>query len=144
MFASHNAFIMKKLARMDDLISLAYLLVYLCNGYASWFGDLGDLTMEKVKEIKIAMTPAKLCVEEAEILRPFVDEAFKCKYAEEPNYPKLKFILCKALLDQDLKPDYKFDWTVRPLLMQNREISDENSSFDCDESEEIDSDPELN
>jgi hypothetical protein len=65
LFASHNAFNFKTLSRRDDLISLAYLTVYLVSGELNWFRGMKSKDpklFEKVKKIKNQMTPQSLCV----------------------------------------------------------------------------------
>lgn len=62
-------------------------------------------------EIKIKMTPKKLCIGDAKHLLAFVQEAFKIEFEEEPNYAKLKSELSKVLLEQNVVPNKKFDWS---------------------------------
>jgi hypothetical protein len=45
------------------------------------------------------------------VLAPFVEEIYKLKFSDEPNYSKLKFLLTQVLLQQDVIPDLKFDWS---------------------------------
>ena len=47
-------------------------------------------------------------------LLEFVTEVFSYEYSHEPNYPKLRFLLTKAL---DMVIDKKYDWY--PLLNRN-------------------------
>jgi hypothetical protein len=57
------------------------------------------------------MRPENLCVGEARVLKAFVKEIFSYEFAEEPNYTKLRFTLTKCLLELDVSPDLKFDWS---------------------------------
>lgn len=101
LFASHNAFKFQRLSRRDDLISLAYLTVFLVQGELTWFkGQKTDHPkfFENVSEIKLQMTPKGLCVGKAKALEPMVKEIFEYKFDEAPNYSKLKHLLACFLL----------------------------------------------
>lgn len=102
LFASHNAFKFLQLSRRDDLISLAYLTVFLVQGELSWFKDISKndpLFFEKVSKIKLAMTPSQLCSGQASKLMPFVSDIFNYGFSEQPNYSKLKHQLASFLLE---------------------------------------------
>lgn len=73
-----------------------------------------DSAFDQVRKIKLEMTPEKLCVGQSIDLLPFTKEAFKIGFKEEPDYPKLKFLLKKVLLDRDEVPDMIFDWSRFP------------------------------
>lgn len=117
MFASHNAFNFERLSRRDDLISLAYLTVFLVQGELGWFKNFSakdPLFFEKMKKIKTEMTPETLCANQAVILGPFVEEIFNYRFEDTPNYPKLKHLLARVLLEHQVCPDNVFDWSKFP------------------------------
>lgn len=57
------------------------------------------------------MTPEKLCIGDAKHLLAFVKAAFKIEFEEKPEYSKLKYILANVLLDSNVAPNLKFDWS---------------------------------
>ena len=79
LFASHNTFKRVTQSRRDDMISLAYQLVYLVNGGFDWMyeGNLSNvLAFEYIKNEKLIMTPERLCNNQSIKLLPFVKEVF--------------------------------------------------------------------
>jgi hypothetical protein len=121
-FASHNAFNKISLSRRDDLISMCYLLVFLFNGKRTWEQEECEVSpislFTKVSTIKKSMMPLKLCVGSSRKLLPFTEEVFKYGFSETPDYSKLKFLLSKVLLDQDITPNLFFDWSRIPRQEQ--------------------------
>jgi hypothetical protein len=57
------------------------------------------------------MTPKLLCSGEAQPLVPFASEVFKYTFEEQPDYSRLKFMLIQILLEQDITPNDKMDWS---------------------------------
>ena len=43
-------------------------------------------------------------------LIPFAKEIFNIGFKEKPNYKKLRFLLEKNLLDQNMVPNKQYDW----------------------------------
>jgi hypothetical protein len=56
-------------------------------------------------------TPKDLCKGRAKCLQRFVNEIWKLKFAEDPNYFKLKFLLTSVMLEEDKLPGLKFEWS---------------------------------
>jgi len=118
-FGSRNAFRGISLSRRDDLISLAYLLLYLIDGDLEYMKD-GDADkhpqdqaaeFQKIGLKKVTMTPEELCLSnESKKIYPFLKEVYSLKFDEEPNYNKLNFILVKELMSVNLSPTKEFDW----------------------------------
>jgi len=81
-FASKNAFNLQTLSRRDDVISLAYLLIYLLEGKLPFIGGsstMGNqpLSYQDIRDHKIAMKPEDLCAgPKSRILLPFLREAY--------------------------------------------------------------------
>jgi hypothetical protein len=73
------------------------------------------------------MTPQELCIEgqNSSKLLPLAIEAFNYKFDETPDYNKLKFLLCKILLDKNIVPDVLFDWSEIPTSVADaqREVA---------------------
>jgi casein kinase 1 len=118
-FGSKNAFKGQSLSRRDDLISLAYLLIYLVDGDLLFMQGEGSSEDEpdqatEFKNIglkKVKMTPEELCItDESRKLLPFISEIYKLSYGEEPNYSKLNFILVKELMLMNMSPSKVYDW----------------------------------
>jgi hypothetical protein len=51
-------------------------------------------------------------------LHDFIEEIMSYTFDETPNYNKLKFLLTKSLIDQELMPNQDYDWIK--LLQENR------------------------
>jgi hypothetical protein len=65
------------------------------------------------------MTSKNLCLDLAKQLLLFTDEVFNYEFEEEPNYGKLKFLLVQTLLDFDLSPNFKMDWSKHSKKRSN-------------------------
>ena len=130
-FASKNAFKLNTLSRRDDLISLVYFLLYLVDGdlvfLASEDGEESKQTQQQefahIKKVKNAITSAQLTQdsEEGERMISFIDEIFKLRFDEKPNYDKLKFNLVKILLDLNQTPNKVYDWNEKYMKNKNRD-----------------------
>lgn len=120
-FGSKNAFKGHLLSRRDDLISLAYLLIYIVDGdleFMKGHCDSGDDNMSSnsdefisIGKAKLGMSPKEICpsIESRELL-PFVQEIYSLRFDEEPNYSKLNFLLAKILMNLNLAPDDQYEW----------------------------------
>ena len=67
------------------------------------------------------------------MLLPFVTEIFDLGFTEEPNYDKLKFSLVRILLDRNMTPNGKFNWSQYSLF---EAVSD--SSAESDDKQDLD------
>jgi hypothetical protein len=95
MFASKNVSNMKTASRRDDLISLCYLLTYLVDGDLPY---IHDMKFDEINERKNKLTTRQLCNSpEGSRLFPFVNEIFKLKFEERPNYERLRTHLITTL-----------------------------------------------
>jgi hypothetical protein len=45
------------------------------------------------------------------ILKPLLSYAYDLEYDEQPDYGRVKFYFQKILMDEDLYPNGKFDWS---------------------------------
>ena len=43
-------------------------------------------------------------------LIPLAEYIYSLEFAEEPNYNKIKFLITKNLLDQNIVPNLNYDW----------------------------------
>lgn len=93
------------MSRRDDLISLAYLLIYLLDGDLEFMKsdpeneDMESNEFQQIGLLKVKMTPKDLCKSsDCKKLYPFIKEVYNLKFDEEPNYNKLRFLLVNELL----------------------------------------------
>ena len=99
MFASSNQMQFYTTSRRDDLISLAYLLVYLVRDFKLPGVDMDQLAMGDMESFKTIAkskgetTLNQLCEGESEELCDFVTEIFTYRYATKPNYLRLHNLL---------------------------------------------------
>lgn len=127
LFASKNAFKFELCSRRDDLISLVYTLVFMLDqSRMSFINNLVDKDkLERLRivgEAKDKMTVQDLCgSSESEsiafLLTPFAEEVMKYEYDEQPDYNKLRFLLERVLMQKNIAPSRKYDWT--PERKQN-------------------------
>ena len=110
-------------SRRDDLISLAYWMLYLIDGDLAYLTKDGNddqddnesqfnqAEFQRIKELKNNLTPKDLCESpEALTLLPFIEEVFTYEFDQTPNYDKLRDILVKCLAREGLKEDAIMDW----------------------------------
>jgi casein kinase 1 len=120
-FGSKNAFKGHLLSRRDDLISLAYLLIYIVDGDLEFMKgqcESGDDNMSsnsdefiKIGKAKLSMRPKDICPSfESQQILPFIQEIYSLRFDEEPNYNKLNFLLVKVLMNHNLVPDNEYEW----------------------------------
>jgi hypothetical protein len=84
------------------------------------------------------MTPQDLCVGPATMLLPFVKEIFNYKFDEKPNYGRLIHNLKKILLNSNICPDNRYEWSilkfnkVQEQEVKNRRPGEEEVESDAD------------
>ena len=67
----------------------------------------------RLRRAKNALKPESLTdSDEGMTLLPFIKECFSYRFADAPNYEKLRFFLMKVLLDNDEMADNQFDWNI--------------------------------
>ena len=49
-------------------------------------------------------------MEDAKELTELAEYSYSLSFKDRPNYNKIRFLLTKVLLDQDLVPSKDFDW----------------------------------
>ena len=55
-------------------------------------------------------TAEQYCQGKASFLTEVLHHAYEIKFEEQPNYDKIRFLLKKILLDQDVVPVVPFVW----------------------------------
>ena len=95
------------------MFSVLYIVCFLLTNKIP-FLDLNvphKLQETKHKKRKIESTARSLCEDmDCFLLYDFAQEIYSLEFKEKPDYAKLRFLLTKVLLDQDLAPSNKFDW----------------------------------
>ena len=150
-FASQHCFNLLTHSRRDDLISLAYLMLYLIDGDLAYLtkdgGDSGEnesqfnqAEFQRIKELKNNLTPKDLCESpEALTLLPFIEEVFKYEFDQTPNYDKLRDILLTCLANVGQKEDRLLDWNEqyernkpmqKPALLDLKKVQAETDLLD--------------
>lgn len=93
-YASVNAHLGRWLSRRDDLESLGYMLLYLCNGSLPWQGYCGDDKNMQVCETKGRLTVDAMCRGAPDVLQYFLAYVRGMKFEEAPDYDYL-LLLCQ-------------------------------------------------
>ena len=119
-------------SRRDDLESLGYMMIYFCKGELPWMDVKAKNKAGKYKKImekKIEMKPEILC---NGLVKEFMDY-FKyvrdLQFTEEPNYNYLLGLLNNAIKKNNIKNDFKFDWSAN-----NNDSKNNNEKFISTES----------
>lgn len=110
------------MTRRDDLISLCYLLVYLIDGDLPFIIPRNRNLdrreeFDAIKELKENLVPEEFCKskEASRHLLSFVKAVLELDFDEKPDYNRLRFLLVKGLLDQNVVPDRHYDWCERNI-----------------------------
>ena len=107
-------------SRRDDLISLAYLLIYLVQGRLSILQNVNSLnksqSFQNVYEAKMELTAAKLCSESPLGMQfiDFVTEIFNLEFADSPNYFSLAIKLLDIMFKNGVELTNEYDWSSLP------------------------------
>lgn len=133
-FMSMNAHENIALTRRDDLASLGFSLVYLCNGKLPWFGHskidddklgvkensslAGEkpfqyiklLTAEEMAVVKRRTTVEALCEGMPRQMEEYFNLVRSLEYDEKPDYAQLHRLFEEALVEGGYTNDGKFDW----------------------------------
>ena len=77
----------------------------------------------RLRRAKNSLKPAQLTDSEEGIqLIPFMEEVFSYRFAQTPNYEKLRFMLMKVLLDNNEMVDNKLDWNQGYAVEEDYEL----------------------
>ena len=63
------------------------------------------------------------------MLIPFLNECFSYRFADPPNYDKLRFLLMKILLDNDEMADNQFDWNIGHAVADEADLPQAVNTF---------------
>ena len=114
-FLSLNASAGIESTRRDDLESLAYMLIYLCNGKLPWNDINGqniNECLDKIYLMKKTISLPKLCKNLPNEFITFTKYTRQLKFEQEPDYNYLKNLFIHALKTMNETNYLKFSWTI--------------------------------
>lgn len=126
---THNG---KQQSRRDDLESVTYLLMYLLRGTLPWQGlksPKNDVRYERIRDVKIATTPAVLAQGFPSEFATLVAYARSLDFYEEPNYDYCTQLLSDAMGNSGM--DYHYQWNLK-ALPTGRLVPDSEAMFPMD------------
>lgn len=103
-------------SRRDDLESVSYLLAYFVRGNLPWQGlksPKKDARFERIRDVKLATSPQKLCEGYPSQLGDFVEYTRGLDFEAEPDYAYCVRLLSDAIRDMDEDYDYDYQWVDR-------------------------------
>jgi serine/threonine protein kinase len=112
-YSSCNAHNGLEQSRRDDMESIGYLLLYLFKEKLPWQGLKCKDKQEKyakIKEMKISITPEKLCEGFPNEFAKYLNMVKKLGFEEEPAYKNYIQMFMNLFKAKDFEMDYVYDW----------------------------------
>ena len=119
-YASINMHMGIEPSRRDDLESVGYMLVYFLKGRLPWQGirkKKGKSDLKKIGEIKICTSVEKLCEDDPNCFRQYLDYCRKLSFDSTPNYEYLINLFAESGIES------KLEWNVD--IVPNQSIKNE-------------------
>ena len=114
-YASCNAHNGLEQSRRDDMESIAYVILYFFKGKLPWQGlkckDKNE-KYAKIKEMKMSMTPEKLCEGFPNEFAKYLTAVKKLGFEEEPAYKNYIQMFTNLFKSKDFEMDYLYDWVT--------------------------------
>ena len=114
-YASCNAHNGLEQSRRDDMESIAYVILYFFKGKLPWQGlkckDKNE-KYAKIKEMKMSMTPEKLCEGFPIEFSKYLTAVKKLGFEEEPAYKSYIQMFMNLFKSKDFEMDYLYDWVT--------------------------------
>lgn len=119
-FCSKNLLFGYTFSRRDDIISIAYSIIFLINNYAPFLRealqknpgiDHEGINLEFLAFKKQASAKAFCEKMHTLFMRDFLQEAYLIAYDQTPNYSKLRFLLIRELLNLSHSPKTRYSWS---------------------------------
>jgi hypothetical protein len=114
-YASCNAHNGLEQSRRDDMESIAYVILYFFKGKLPWQGlkckDKNE-KYAKIKEMKMSMTPEKLCEGFPNEFAKYLAAIKKLGFEEEPAYKNYIQMFTNLFKSKDFEMDYLYDWVT--------------------------------
>ncbi|KAI1305777.1 Casein kinase I -like protein RAG8 [Halotydeus destructor] len=121
-YMSTNALQGCEQSRRDDLMSIAYMLVYFVKGCLPWQGckvsretamtdgTFRNKLMEKILDMKTSLTTGALCQGVPRSVRNFIRLIRDLSFSEEPSYDRYKQLFMRNAVELDISLDQCYDW----------------------------------
>jgi len=114
-YASCNAHNGLEQSRRDDMESIAYVILYFFKGKLPWQGlkckDKNE-KYAKIKEMKMSMTPEKLCEGFPVEFAKYLTAVKKLGFEEEPAYKNYIQMFTNLFKSKDFEMDFLYDWVT--------------------------------
>jgi serine/threonine protein kinase len=113
-YASVNSHLGFSLSRRDDLISLAYILVYFLKGKLPWQKVNGDSKEEKydnIRKLKQNLGSNAICQGLSKEFQQFLDYCVRLRFEQRPDYNYLKTLIRQVFRSHNFIYDLNFDWS---------------------------------
>ena len=113
-FSSINTHSGIEYTRRDDLISVAYLLIYLLRGELPWqtLKYKGKQSEELIKDKKISVNVDELVADHPAEFKTFLAYCLNLKFDEEPDYTYLRRMFKGLYISSGFEDDAIFDWSL--------------------------------
>ena len=124
-YASINALKGLEQSRRDDMESLSYVLIFLSKGELPWQhinAKSKEERNEKILEKKIAISSARLCSGLPHEFVKFLDHTKNLEYTQKPDYEFLRNLLKCVIKDNNIIPNYIFDWTTKEEIKKRADL----------------------
>ena len=124
-YASINALKGLEQSRRDDMESLSYVLIFLSKGELPWQhinAKSKEERNEKILEKKIAISSARLCSGLPHEFVKFLDHTKNLEYTQKPDYDFLRKLLKCVIKDNNIIPNYIFDWTTKEEIKKRADL----------------------
>jgi len=112
-YASINSHKGYQLSRRDDLISLAYILIYFLKGKLPWQKVKGVTKNEKynnISKLKQTIRSQTICSDLPKEFQIFLDFCCSLDFKDEPNYNYLRNLFRSLFKRSGYSYDLVFDW----------------------------------
>ncbi|XP_041782183.1 casein kinase I-like [Anopheles merus] len=97
-------------SRRDDILSLAYMLVFLLRGGLPWYGTEERFDPDEALLLKLCITPSELCRGLPAEFQRLTEYALRMEFCDAPDYTELKRMFRNLLRQHSMQHDLHFDW----------------------------------
>nr|XP_049464915.1 casein kinase I-like [Anopheles coluzzii] len=97
-------------SRRDDILSLAYMLVFLLRGGLPWYGTEERFDPDEALLLKLCITPSELCRGLPAEFQRLTEYALQMEFCDAPDYYELKRMFRNLLRQHSMQHDLHFDW----------------------------------
>jgi serine/threonine protein kinase len=119
-YASINTHLGIEQSRRDDLESLGYVLLYFLKGELPWQGIQARNKNEKydlIMECKVNTSLDILTNGREEFIK-YINYCRGLQFTDTPDYRYLRGLFHRALVNDNLSYDFKFDWYKKELIYE--------------------------